>query len=131
MILIYNSDFQNEGFYADMGRYFASLEIAKELERQLYNKPNSEWYIECENGTINGFVAVFDNGNHYFIDNLYVLPEYRNNGIASVLVCAAVNDHTDKPIKCIANNPYALKIFSCLGFVEVGQRGKYKKLIKH
>lgn len=131
MIRIYMSDCQNEEFYAQMGKYFASLDIAKELERQIYNKDNSVWYISTYKRTILGFASLFDNGKYYFLDNLYVLPEHRNDGVARELVTEIVSDHTDKPIKCIATNPYALKIFHSLGFQEVGQNGKYKKLIKH
>lgn len=131
MIRIYTSDTQNADFYAVMGKHFASLDIAKELERQIYNKDNSVWYLSTYRNTVIGFAAVFDNGKYYFLDNLYVLPEFRNDGTARELVTEIVSDFTDKPIKCVANNPYALKIFRSLGFVEVGQNGKYKKLIKH
>lgn len=131
MIRTYSSKYQNAEFYSKMGAYFASLEIANELDRQLYNKPNSVWYLSTYKNSILGFAALFDNGKYYFLDNLYVLPEYRNTGTAREIVAQLVSDHTDKPIKCIANNPYALEIFHSLGFVEVGQNGKYKKLIKY
>lgn len=131
MIQVFKSDSQDEGFYALMGRHFASLDIAKELERQIYNKDNSVWYLSTHGNQILGFAALFDCGKHYFIDNLYVFPQYRNDGAAREIVSEIVSDYTDKPIKCVANNPYALKIFHSLGFVEVGQNGKYKKLIKH
>lgn len=131
MIRVFKSDNQGDNFYVLMGRYFASLDIAKELERQIYNKDNSVWYISTYKNTVLGFASLFDNGKSYFLDNLYVLPEHRSEGIARELVTEIVSDHTDKPIKCVANNPYALKIFHSLGFVEVGQNGKYKKLIKH
>ena len=132
MIEVFKSERQSDAFYALMGRYFASLDIAKELERQIYNKPKSVWYVSKTQGkTVFGFAALFDCGKHYFLDNLYVFPEFRNYGTAREIVAEIVSDHTDKPIKCIANNPYALKIFRSLGFVEVGQNGKYKKLIKH
>lgn len=130
MIEVFKSDSQNDKFYSLIGRYFASLDIAKELERQVYNKPNSIWYVS-QNGGVKGFAALFDNGKYYFLDNLYVLPEFRNSGTAKEIVQQMVLDNTDKPIRCIANNPYALKIFQQLGFKEVGQNGKYKKLIKH
>ena len=120
MIRIYTSDSQNADFYAKMGKHFASLDIAKELERQIYNKDNSVWYLSTYKNTVLGFAAVFDNGKYYFLDNLYVFPEYRNSGTARELVAEIVFDFTDKPIKCVANNPYALKIFHSLGFVEVG-----------
>lgn len=131
MIVIFNSEENESVFYSLMGKFFASLDIAKELERQVYNKDNSVWYLSCFDNEVMGFAALFDNGKHYFLDNLYVLPQYRNEGVAREIVCEIVSEHTDKPIKCIANNPYALKIFHSLGFEEVGQRGKYKKLIKY
>ena len=37
---------QNRDFYALMGPHFASLDIAKELERQVYNKPNTGWVVD-------------------------------------------------------------------------------------
>lgn len=131
MIRIFKSDSQDDVFYSIMGRYFASLDIAKELDRQLYNKSNSVWYISMYKNTVLGFAALYDNGKYYFLDNLYVLPEFRNDGTAKEIVEEIVSDHKDKPIKCVANNPYALKILYSLGFVEVGQNGKYKKLSKH
>lgn len=131
MIRIYKSEYQNAEFYSKMGKYFASLEIAKELERQLYNKPNSVWYLSMFKSSIMGFAALFDNGKYYFLDNLYVLPEHRNNGTAREIVTQIVSDNTDKPVKLIANNPYAIKIFDSLGFEEDGANGKYKKFIKH
>lgn len=131
MIRVFKNDSQDDVFYATMGRYFASLDIAKELGCQLYNKQNSVWYISMYKNTVLGFAALFDNGKYYFLDNLYVLPEFRNDGTAKEILEEIVSDHTDKPIKCVANNPYALKILYSLGFVEVGQNGKYKKLSKH
>ena len=131
MIQVYTSDFQNDRFYSKMGKFFASLDIAKELERQVYNKDNSVWYLSCFDNEVLGFAALFDNGKHYFLDNLYVLPQHRNEGVAREIVREIVSNHTDKPILCIANNPYALKIFCSLGFKEVGKLGKYKKLVKH
>ena len=118
-----------------MGRYFASLGIAKELEMQLYNKPDSTWYVSIDDEvyphSVVGFAAVFDKGKCFFIDNLYVLLPYRHNGIAKHLVREIIRNHTCKPIRCIANNPYALKIFHSLGFIEDGKNGKYQKLVKH
>lgn len=131
MIRVFKNDNQGDYFYMLMGRHFASLDIAKELERQIYNKDNSVWYISMYKHAVLGFASLFDNGKYYFLDNLYVFPEHRNDGVARELVAEIVSDHTDKPIKCIATNPYALNIFLSLGFVEVGQNGKYKKLIKH
>lgn len=131
MIKVFKSEYQNADFYAKMGQYFASLEIAKELERQIYNKDNSVWYVATFRNSVLGFASLFDNGKYYFLDNLYVLPECRGQGTAKEIIGEIVADHSDKPIRCIANNPYALKIFFGVGFVEVGKNGKYKKLVKY
>lgn len=131
MIRIFSSESQGDNFYKLMGRYFASLDIAKELDRQIYNKDNSVWYLSTYKNAVLGFAALFDNGKYYFLDNLYVFPTFRNDGVAKEIVEEIVSDHKNKPIRCIANNPYALKIFQSLGFEEVGQNGKYKKLEKH
>lgn len=126
---------QNDEFYAIMGKHFASLDIAKELESQLYNKENSVWYLIVDESEtplrVIGFAAIYVTSKHYFLDNLYVFPEFRGQGVAKQLVKSIVEGFTDMPIKCIAVNPYALKVFNDFGFEEVGQNGKYKKLIKH
>ena len=131
MITIYRSDCRDDEFYKFMGRFFASLDIAKELEQQIYDKKNTTWYIFTKKKNVKGFVSVCEKNTHYFIDNLYVLPEYRNMNIANQFISHIVNDFTDKPLKCIACNPLALRIFNNHGFVEVGKNGKYKKLCKH
>lgn len=130
-ILIFEGNYQNDEFYALMGKYFASRKIAKELEQQVYNEDGSVWYVATQDGYLTGFVSVFEKGKHYFIDNLYVLPQYRGQGIAKKLVGSICKEDYDKPLKCIASNEYALKIFLSFGFVEVGTNGKYKKLCKH
>ena len=131
MIRLFRSDLQGRDFYALMGPHFASLDIAKELERQVYNKPNTDWVVDGVGFNAYGFVSVHAENNRYFIDNLYVLPEFRNKGIARKLIERVCDVYNDKLLHCIACNPYALKIFEKFGFVEVGERGKYKKLEKH
>lgn len=118
-------------FYSLMGRYFADLEIAKELERQVYNKPDTTWLIDFQDGQIAGFVSVHETLKHYFIDNFYVIPIFRGAGIGDYLIGGVVERFTDKPLKCIACNPVAIHIFKDNGFVEDGHNGKYKKFVKH
>lgn len=131
MIKVYRSENQGRDFYALMGEYFASLEVAKELERQVYNKPNTTWCVSTIREKVVGFASVYDAGKFYFLDNLYVVPLYRSIGNAREIVKTLVCEFTDKPIKCLAVNPYAIRIFEDFGFVEGGANGKYKKYIKH
>lgn len=131
MIRIYRPDVQDEKFYSLMGKYFASLDVAKELERQVYNKPDTTWYLSIIKNQVVGFVSVCDCGKHYFIDNFYVIPWWRSSGVGKEIIEYVVEDFTDKPLKCIANNPAAIHIFAYHGFIEDGHNGKYKKFIKH
>ena len=131
MIRLFRNDMLNRDFYAIMGEHFASLDIAKELERQVYNKPNTHWFVDVRGGKAVAFVSVRSTLTSYFIDNLYVKPAFRHKGIASGLIRNVCDKYNNKPLRCIACNPYALKVFERFGFVEVGERGKYKRLEKH
>lgn len=131
MIKVYPSETQGREFYADMGRFFADLSIAKELERQVYNKPDTTWYVAQQWNLIYGFVSVNETKNYYFIDNFYIIPEWRGQNRGSELIEHIVEDFTDKPLKCVANNPAAIHIFKSCGFVEDGHNGKYTRLIKY
>lgn len=130
MILYFSSEAQCDEFYAMMGKYFASLDIAKELEQQLYNMPNTEWFVAYQN-CVNGFASVRDCGKHYWLDNLYIIPEYRHKGTATEIIGEIIKECSDKPIKCIAVNPYSIKIFERFGFEKDGKNGKWTKYIKH
>lgn len=141
MIHIFRSDRLNDVFYSMMGAYFADLEIAKELERQVYNKPNTDWFMNVDYVSgqllryerVKGFASVHHERNGLFIDNLYVRPEYRHSGAATEIIKNIVREYQDErlPLKCIAVNPYAMAIFKKFGFEEVGTIGKYTKLEKH
>lgn len=130
MILTFSSEQQGEEFYALMGQYFASLDIAKELEQQLYNMPNTEWFIAYSEGVV-GFASVRDCGKYYYLDNLYVVPQQRNIGTATKIVENIVKRFADKPIRLIAVNPYSIRIFERYGFEKDGKNGKWIKYIKH
>ena len=114
-----------------MGRFFADLDVAKELERQVYNKPDTTWYVAHQWSLVIGFVSVRETKGYYFIDNLYVVPDFRKRHYAKHMIEYIVEDFTDKPLKCIANNPAAIHIFKSCGFVEDGHNGKFTKFIKH
>lgn len=131
MILVFSPDRQQEKFYAIMGRNFASLDIAKELERQVYNSPYTTWYVETVNNIAIAFVSVCEHKKHYFVDNLFVHYGWRGQGIASKLIERVVEDFTDKPIKCIAVNPFSIKIFERFGFEGGRKNGKWTEYTKH
>ena len=126
MIRIYREQEQNKDFYALMGRFFASKEIAKEMDQQIYNTAGTDWYIATHRGQVQGFASVTKRNKYGFLDNLWIVPEWRGHGIGTELVETVLDDNPDV-IRCIACNPYAIRILEKYGFDEVGKNGKYKR----
>ena len=64
------------------------------------------------------------NPNEIYLDSLYVIPEYRNQGIASSLIKAAIEKYRDigKPFGLLVepHNTKAHKLYKELGFQEDG-----------
>ena len=120
----------DDGFYAKMGKYFADKTIIKELDNQLYNEDNMVWYIYEENNVIKGFLSIQSIKNYYYIDNFYVLPEYRNNKIGSTLLDFVLDIFNDKKIKLITRNEIALRLYFSRGFKVVRKNGRYRYLEK-
>lgn len=64
------------------------------------------------------------NGGEIYLDSLYVVPEFRNHGVASSLIKAAIERHREKgkPYGLLAepHNENALRLYKKLGFREDG-----------
>ena len=64
------------------------------------------------------------NSNEIYLDSLYVIPEYRNRGIASSLIRAAIDKYRNigKPFGLLVepHNEKAKKLYKELGFKEDG-----------
>lgn len=136
MIQIYKNNEQDQHFYSRMGKYFASLDIAEELERQLYNKDNSVWFVVYDNetGEVMGFASIFEYKTYDFLDNVYVLPKHRGKGYCSRIMKEIITTYypnTPKPLRAIAINPKMIHLFNKYGFKEVGNNGKWKKFEKN
>jgi len=90
---------------------------------------NKENILLCyeENNIIKGYIYLKpikdDEHNGYLIDALYVLEEYRNNGIAKQLInegIAIVKKYNIKfiDINVLANNKIAHKLYNSVGFMD-------------
>lgn len=64
------------------------------------------------------------NSNEIYLDSLYVIPEYRNRGIASFLIKSAIDNYKNigKPFGLLVepHNTRAFKLYKELGFKEDG-----------
>lgn len=118
----------NYCFFAMMGKYFSRKEIAKELGGQLYSNENMTWYIFYDNiQDIKSFASIELKKDYYYLDNVYTIPEYRKKGYCKKILHKILLE-TNLPIKLIANNPIAIKMYKSLGFKEYGKNGSWIKL---
>lgn len=122
-------------FFNIMGKYFSRKEIIKELDCQLYSNENMQWYLLYEEDILVGFLSIENKNKYYYIDNFYILSNYRGIGYGNKLFNRVFQDYLleninneFKTIKLITKNQYAKKIFEKYGFIEKGKNGKYIKM---
>lgn len=118
-------------FFTMMGKYFSRKEIIKEMGSQLYSNDKMKWYILYNNiSDVIGFASIENKENYYYLDNVYVIEKYRNNGYCKKILSKILQENNDKKIKLITNNGIATKIYKNYGFKEHGKNGSYLKMEK-
>lgn len=128
--MIKKLDSNDYNFYFLMGKFFSDKSIIKEMDCQIYNEDGMDWFVDFnKEGQIVGFASVQKkNNNTFYLDNFYVILEYRNKGIGKQLLKAVLNDYP-KNIRLISRNEVAIHIFEKNGFKEYGHNGRYKKML--
>lgn len=117
---------QDKHFYSFMGKYFASREIAKELDNQIYNEENTTWFVHMDNEEeVRGFVSMERKKDHVYLDNFYVLKEHRGTDVGTDLLNYVLEDFKNETIKLITRNEIALKMFTSKGFETYRKNGRY------
>lgn len=117
-------------FYYLMGKFFADRSIIKEMDCQIYNDKDMTWYLSFDKeGHIEGFISIQKQKKHSYIDNFYIVPQYRNQGIGERLLTEVLKDHQEK-INLISRNEIAIDLFKKYGFVEYSHNGRYRKMTK-
>ena len=118
-------------FFGMMGKFFSRKEYIKEMGCQFYSNPNMKWYILYENiSNIIGFASIEKKDNYYYLDNVYIIKEYRNNGYCKKILNRILEENNDIPIKLICNNEIATKIYENLVFKIYCKNGIYNKMIR-
>lgn len=119
-------------FFAYMGAFFAFRIYAQEMGGwQFYTKPGSVWFVafDTSKDKVQGFCSIIQEKNHVYFDNMYVLPEYRGQGISRLLYDTRLKyaPLMGQEIRVITDNPIQLKRYRESGFIEYGKRGRYTK----
>jgi len=117
-----------------------------EIEKKCFSLPwskesyeseliNEHAYYECaeENGKVVGYMGMWKILDEGHITNVAVLPEYRNRGIASMLIkkmidiciCSEIKNMT---LEARESNMTAINLYKKFGFFSVGKRPKYYQL---
>ena len=122
-----------------------SCDVAQiaELERICFNDPWSEnsiateldnplscWLVARDGEKVAGYVGsqtVLDGSD---MMNIAVSPEYRNRGIAQILISELVSLLMARNSRCLilevrASNVPAINLYEKLGFYEIGRRRNY------
>jgi len=77
-----------------------------------------------------GIIEYQDIYDRFELNNIYVLPEYRNSGIASILMEYMINQGSDKKIKNITlevreDNVSAIRLYDKYKFIKKAVRQNY------
>ena len=101
-----------------------------ELKKEFELNPYTKIYIYKENDSILGILHINDIYDRYEINNIYVLEEYRNKGIASKLLEYVIdlgkkNNVLNITLEVRKNNTNAIKLYNKYNFKEKAIRKGY------
>lgn len=125
------------------GMRYDDLDQITEIEKICFSLPwsknsfeqelkNELAYYQCaeEDGKIMGYMGMWRIIDECHITNVAVLPEYRNRGIASMLInkmveickCSEIQNMT---LEVRQSNLPAINLYEKFGFISVGKRPRY------
>lgn len=119
--------YKDNEFYNTMGKYFADRSFIKELDNQLYDNEKMIWFLYYEE-ELKGFASL-EIDKKIKLDNVYVLPKYRHNGICNELI-KHITTNTSKEIELITRNEIAKRIYEKYGFKEKSKNGRFYKMVR-
>jgi len=83
--------------------------------------------ITYNNKTIGMLTCYYiDNGEWWYIDEIYLIPEYRNKGIGTKLIKEQIQSHDKIKLQVAYSNKSAIKLYKSLGFETVDKNDKGK-----
>lgn len=125
-----NLNFNDLDAVAEIEKICFSLPWSKEaIAKELINKLA---YYQCAtiNDTVVGYMGMWKICDEGHVTNVAVLPEYRNNGIASMMIskmidvckCSEIYNVT---LEVRESNIEAIKLYEKFGFESAGKRPNY------
>lgn len=115
-------------FYVDMGPFFASRAVQKELGWPFYDDARFAWVIAKEHGVVVGWAALVREPRGVSLEWAYVVPACRRRGIYRELFRRRLEQAGSAvPIRGMTANPFAQRVYEQAGFALAGSRGAWKK----
>jgi GNAT superfamily N-acetyltransferase len=113
-------------FYNLLGRYLSRKDIFKELSSNVWDEDGKIWFVVFENKTIVGFAGIIKN-KFILLDPIYILPNYRKQGLGSELMKYIIG--YCKNVDCLYIQSICTqlgeKLHNKCGFVKVSNKGQY------
>lgn len=121
----------------------ADISQVARLEAQCFSHPWSErsvaseltnplslWLVASKGDTVIGYIGSQSVLGEADMMNVAVCEQYRNQGIARMLITELIDALKDNNVHCLtlevrASNEPAIHLYHALGFVQVGRRPNY------
>ena len=121
----------DDALISDIQNIFSAVYHQKnELKNEFINNPYTKLYVYRDGNAIVGMIHINAIYERYEINNIYVLEEYRNRGIASKLLTKIIEIGREQKIVNITlevkkTNQAAINLYKKFGFLAKGIRKSY------
>lgn len=117
--------------YPTVGPFLAKRAIAKELGGPIYDDDGKMWFLARENGVVVGFATLLLKGSILHLEEVYVLPTHRYNGIHTRLIDERLKYCPPGSTVQVLVNASSIDQYKARGFTEKRKRGKsWTELVK-
>lgn len=119
-------------FYSVMGKFFASMDIRREVGYAISNDDNRLWVVAFEGEHVIGFASfgIDKKGCGHFYD-AWIAEKHRHKGIYKIMTNYRMHwfvNHNISAIRIIVP-PEGLEFYKKLGFTVETMRGKYSWMV--
>lgn len=97
--------------------------ITRYVENEIPKHLNDTKKIMYDNDRFIGILISYQKGADWFIDDIYLLPECRYQGIGRMILADEVAGHDQIALRVYKNNTHAIELYESLGFKVEGDMG--------
>lgn len=121
----FKAGYKKEDFYSIMGMFFAERKYRRELP-YMVNTDDKSWVLFYEKECLAAFYAYEEKKDIFLLSGIYVMEEYRGNGVGTLMVEDALSRFP--AVRIITNTTEMLSILEEYKFLEVSIRGSYRRM---